>query len=333
MNHTHPRLYGLLWLLSFLAFAAAGIGLLLDRGWWWIVAAPAVVLTQTLIVLNWSRARVGTIPNLIVLCAVVLGGASKVFNDEGKAEVRSLLAGSKGAAPEVFTADRIQSLPGCVQRWLVHSNAIGREIARSARLTQRGEMRTKSDGQWMPVEAVQYVTYDRSGFIWEANVRAMPLISLVARDRYSGGRGRMLIKALALFPIADARGPEIDQGAMVRYLAEIVWAPTAAANEYIRWEPVDSLSARATMSYEGVTASGVFHFNGEGDMVSFSAKRYREADGKYSLDEWSVTTTGYKEFGGVRIPGAHDVTWKLSSGDFTWFRLEIVDVTYNIQME
>jgi hypothetical protein len=109
----------------------------------------------------------------------------------------------------------------------------------------------------------------------------------------------------------------------------MVWAPSSLASEYIRWEPVDSLSAQATMTYAGVSGSGVFRFNEQGDVIGFEAKRYREVDGAFSLDTWSITTRDPKEFQGVRIPAVSEVTWKLPSGDFTWLKLEITDVQYN----
>ena len=58
----------------------------------------------------------------------------------------------------------------------------------------------------------------------------------------------MLIKFLSLVPIADAEGDIINQGAMVRYLAEIVSFPTAALADYISWEEVDSVTAKAKIT-------------------------------------------------------------------------------------
>ena len=61
---------------------------------------------------------------------------------------------------------------------------------------------------------------------------------------------------------------------MLRYLGEIVWVPSAALSDYITWEEMDSTTARATMSYEGITASGIFKFDENGAFVSFEAGRY-----------------------------------------------------------
>lgn len=71
----------------------------------------------------------------------------------------------------------------------------------------------------------------------------------------------MLIKILSLFTVADSKGKEIDQGSLLRYLAETMWFPTAALNEYLYWEEMDQYNAKVTMTYDEITASGIFTFN------------------------------------------------------------------------
>jgi hypothetical protein len=141
----------------------------------------------------------------------------------------------------------------------------------------------------------------------------------------------MLIKLFSLFPVADSKGKETDQGTLLRYLAETVWFPSAALNNYIAWEEVDSTTAKATMSYKGTTASGVFKFNTDGDVVSFKTLRYYDRKEGSTLEEWliSIPENSYKEFEGIRIPAKSTVTWKLKTGDFTWYKLEVTDVEYN----
>lgn len=86
--------------------------------------------------------------------------------------------------------------------------------------------------------------------------------------------------------------------------------------------------ARATMSYRGITASALYTFDDQGDLVKVTAKRYREVNGSYSLDDWEVIATVYKKFQGIRIPFQMEVTWKLKDGDFTWYKVEITDLQY-----
>jgi hypothetical protein len=73
----------------------------------------------------------------------------------------------------------------------------------------------------MPLTAEQYYTVNPPGFIWIAAVRTAGLPVVRVRDAYRNGRGAMLVKAGSLLTLADATGPEMDQGAMMRYLNEM----------------------------------------------------------------------------------------------------------------
>ena len=128
--------------------------------------------------------------------------------------------------------------------------------------------------------------------------------------------------------VANGRGAGIDQGTLLRYLNEIMWFPSAALSDYLRWEPLDARSARATMSYGSVTASAIFVFDESGAQTNMIAEgRYRDASGTY--DRWETPVSGYGEFNGVRIPNKGEAVWKLSTGDLSYGKLELTDVEYN----
>ena len=139
----------------------------------------------------------------------------------------------------------------------------------------------------------------------------------------------MLIKALALVPVVNARGESIDRGSMSRYLAEMCWVPSAALNPYIRWEELGATEAKATMTYKGLSVSGVYRFNVDGDFLSFSGKRSMDNKGKVSIEDWYVPVSEWKEMDGIRIPVKGLVTWKLKSGDFDYFKWEVTEMAYN----
>ena len=272
-----------------------------------------------------------------ILAVVVLGIlatawlANRSFNQKVAQEVAALFQKTDAKKDGIRQTD-LARLPPCVQKWLENSGVIGKARISTVRLKQQGMMRTKPARAWMPFTAVQYFTVAPPAFNWQVNVQAAPLLSLAGRDQYANGRGHMLIKLLALFPVADAKGPETDQGSMVRYLAETIWFPTAALSDYLTWEALDAASARVTMSYGGVTAAGVFRFNAQGDVISFEAQRYGEFDGTYSLETWFITMTGWKTLQGIRIPYASEVAWKSKAGDFTWLKLEITELEFDMPM-
>ncbi len=268
---------------------------------------------------------------VIIFLLVVLASffAGSLFNQKVKKEVSELFNHVENKGEIVQKAD-LEGLPPCVQKWLEHSQVIGKERIKTVRLKQKAMMRLKEGQPWKPVEAEQYFTVDKPGFIWQAQIKAAPLFHIVGRDKYYEGQGNMLIKILSLLTVADARGKEIDQGSLIRYLAETVWFPTAALSSYIKWEEIDANSAKATMSYGGVTASGVFSFNEKGEVINFVAQRYREANGRYTLETWSVVMRDHREFNGIRIPAKGEVIWKLKTGDFNWYQFEITEIEYNV---
>jgi hypothetical protein len=330
LGETALKIAGSLWLAALVAFAATATAFLLRKDWWWMIGASAVILSQMLIVLYWSDAWAGTAANLIILFCVVVSWGSWKFDGSVQGEIEALLSSARRSTPHLLTADSLAELPPPVRRFLERSNALGSPPAVAVRLKQTGTMMSKPDGGWTPFSAEQYFSVEHPAFIWKARMAMAPLVDVVARDRYSEGRGNMLIKALSLVTIADARGPEMDQGTLLRYLAETAWFPSAALSPYIRWEPIDSTSAKATMTFGAVSASGTFTFDAEGDVTRFEAKRYGEFGGKYSLETWSIAMKGYRSFQGIRIPNVSEVTWKLAGGDWTWLKLEITELEFNV---
>ncbi|HEX8278300.1 MAG TPA: DUF6544 family protein, partial [Segetibacter sp.] len=272
----------------------------------------------------------GTIANVIILLGIVPAYGDCEFKHLVRNELQVFLSKAK---PEkrIVTKEMIQTLPVVIQKWLLQSGVVGKELIYTVRLKQKGQMRLKPDGKWMPVEAMEYFTVDTPGFIWIANVNAGQLMHLAARDKYDHGKGQMLIKALSVLPVVKTEGKEIDQGTLLRYLAEIVWFPSAALCNYISWEEAGPSSAKATMKYGSIEASGIFTFNEAGEVIQFEAQRYYQRKEGATLETWIITTdtTSFKEFDGIRIPAKSSVTWRLKTGDFTWFNLEVTDVEYN----
>lgn len=267
---------------------------------------------------------------VILLVFIASSIANVVFNQQVDKEVAALFKAGKDTAGEQIVQEAdLEDLPKCVQKWLRYSQVVGKERIKFVRSKQTAMLRTKQSQPWMSANTKSYYTVSQPGFIWQAKIKAVPMMHIAGRDKYYEGSGNMLIKLLSLITVADAAGKEIDQGSLLRYLAETVWFPTAALSSYITWEEIDYNSATATMSYKGVTASGTFIFNQKGEVVNFAAERYMESNGKYSLETWSAQMSDYKEFSGFRIPTRGEVIWKLDTGDFNWFQFELTEIEYN----
>lgn len=268
---------------------------------------------------------------ILVFIIMVLGAsilAEYRFNKEVDLEAGELYGNAKNNGAVIQNSD-LEGLPPVVKKWLEESRIVGKEEIKTVYLKQKAAMRLKPEQSWLAVDAEQYFTTEEPGFIWKAQIKAAPLLHIMGRDKYYEGKGNMRIKFMSLITIADSSGTEIDQGTLIRYLAETVWFPSAALSSHITWEEIDANSARATMSYGGVTGSGVFIFNEKGEVVEFTAERYMESEGRFTLEKWSVQVTDYKEFNGIMIPAQGEVIWKLKSGDFNWYHCEITQIKYN----
>jgi hypothetical protein len=324
------KLTGILGMATCTIFFLSAVFFLLKKDWWWMVGLFAIILSQIFILAYRQDTIFGTILNIAILLAVIVSCGQWSFDRMVRNELETLLLKVQ-ANEKNLTREMIRGLPPVVQKWLIKSNVVGKPMPSAVHLKQKGQMRTKADGSWMPVEAEQYFTLANPGFIWVADVKAAPLMHLAGRDRYMDGKGHMLIKFLSLFPIADSKGKQIDQGTLLRYLAETVWFPSAAVRSYITWEDVDSTSAKATMRFGGVTASGIFQFTGEGDVSGFEAQRYYDHKEGAALETWLTTSdkSSYSNFEGIRVPARASVTWRLKTGDFTWYQVEITDIKYN----
>lgn len=240
-----------------------------------------------------------------------------------------LYGNRKETKPYVVQEEHVLGLPEPVQKHLKYAGIVGKRRVNTVRLKQRGHIRLKREQRWMPFTAEQYYTTNPPAFIWNSKVKFGPLTIATARDKYYQGNGNMLIKLFSLFKVVDATGPELNQGTLLRYLNEAMWFPSAYLEDYIQWEALNNSSAKATMSYLGVTASAILYFGEQGEITNFVAERYMTDADKYRLETWSTPITEYGEIKGVRIPIKGSGVWSLSDGDFEYIQVEIIDVEYN----
>ncbi len=316
------------WLLAALLFIVCAVLFFLRRGEWWAWAIAGSVLSQVLIVLYWPDAKAGTVANILILLVALAGAAEWRFARLAAGDVERLLTAAEEAGSPPVIRNIPETLPPAVRRWLLQSQIVGKPAIRTAHLQQRGALRTRPDGKWMPFTAEQVFSIHPPAFVWRARIRAAPWLHIAGRDKYLDGRGNMLIRLLSAFTIADAAGEEIDQGSLLRFLGEIVWLPTAALSNDIRWEAVDENRARATLRWAGQEVAGLFTFNQAGQVTHFSARRYYEQKGEYSLQTWSIEVLDYANFDGIPVPQNCEVTWELDTGDFKWLKLAVTDVRY-----
>lgn len=175
----------------------------------------------------------------------------------------------------------------------------GQPLVRRARLRQAGEFAVRP-GQWMPFTAVEHFAVQPPGFVWDDSIRMAPLLSVRVRDSYLRGEGSVHGKFAALVPAVDQGGtPEMAASALVRYLAEAAWLPSALLpSAGVRWQPAHD---RAT------TVSLDVHFGARGEIVRVSTDRHRDINGSPVLTPWVGHFRDYARIDGMMVPMAGEV--------------------------
>jgi hypothetical protein len=259
----------------------------------------------------------------VALTAALVVGARIAFERRMAREIDALLADARPPNTRTIAERDLERLPVPVQRWLRYSKVVGTTLPTTVRLRQNGEFQMEGRG-WTPFSAEQYFTINPPGFFWKATFRMMPLVSVAGRDQYRAGQGSIEMRVLSLMPVAKTSGGGLNQGALLRFLGEVQWFPAAALADYITWEAVDAHTARATMTYGGVTASMMFRFDAEGRLIESTAIRYN--DSRRRNESWINRNDSDQAFNGIRVPASGEARWEYESGPYPYIRWRITAI-------
>jgi len=325
------KTFGVFWGLAFLLFAITIVLMFMHSDYWWLGGFLAVGLSQILVFNYWSDAKFGTIANAIILLAIIIGYAN--FNLKNKINrERQVLFENSQVKEEVITEKTLQDLAPIVRKWLTGSGVIGKRVISNVFLIQELQLKMNPEQtSWNKGTATQLFTIEPPAFNWHMETHMNVVLSVSGNDIFEAGQGGMTIKLLSLFPVATVQNDEkINQATLQRYLAEMVWFPSAALSPYITWEAIDDHAARAIMDYNGTKGSGEFYFDKDGNFEKFVSLRYRDARDAEPT-KWIVSATKIEERNGIKTPIECEASWELEQGAWTWLKLKITDIQYNVK--
>ncbi len=226
----------------------------------------------------------------------------------------------------------LKSLPLPVRKYFTTVLKDNQPLIRKAQFSQHGKLTTspKSSG-WLPFTARQIVSTPKPGFLWNAKISMAPLLHIRVLDSYIRGKGSGSVLLMSAVKVAGAKDDvKLDSGALLRYLAESPWYPTALLPESgVKWTPLDDRRARATLADSGVTVSVEFTFNDAGEIIKmYTTERYGLFDGEYRQIPWEGRFSDYAEKDGMRIPLRGEVGWHLPEGFWLFWKGEIKEAHY-----
>lgn len=125
-------------------------------------------------------------------------------------------------------------------------------------------------------------------------------------------------------------------GGMKGVIAKAItlFAPTILLQDYIVFEEISTHKIRATITYGGQAASGIFTFNEQYEMISFTTNDRAVAgtDGSMEYIPWSAICNDYQlASNGIKYPTKFQAVWNYQDGDFVYFDGVISEVSYGYE--
>ncbi len=280
----------------------------------------------------------GTLVNVLVAAGVVYGFVSigpHSFSEAYRRAVDCRVVKGRVRVPVMpgtVTEADLAPLPLPVQRFLRQAGVVGRPRVHHFRAIWRGRIRSGPNEPWMAFTAEQdsFPRQCERFFLMKATRGGLPVDVYHA---FADGNAGMLVRLLSLFPLVDARGPEMNRAETVTLLNDMcVLAPMELVDPSVRWEHIDSQSARAHYNVGPENVSAVLHFGDEGDLVNFVSEDRLAAsrDGKsFVRQPWSTPLWAHRQFGSLRLPSQGEGRWHPPEGAFAYLEIELVDVKHN----
>ena len=259
---------------------------------------------------------------LFIVAAAILVFFS-VPGSKTRTEFRSAVAGLTAEAnhsDSVFAEEDIAGLPAPVQRYFRYCGYIGTPKMSYIRIDYQDVDFVFSGKKPIKIDYTQYDFAEQPNRIAYID-SAMYGIPFEGIDTFRNGAGCMKGVIAKLFTLFCQTGDVMDQSSQATFLSEILLFPTAALQEYIEWEAIDDLHAKATMSYCDRTVSGVFTFDQNGAVLSFDTgdRSVVASDGESKLVKWSVYFEEYAETDGIKKPTVFKAAWHYDDGDLVYF--------------
>jgi hypothetical protein len=204
-------------------------------------------------------------------------------------------------------------LPAAVHSLAIRLGAKPDDNIGGVKLTQTGRMKRSLDTEsWMAFTATQTISARACEFDWLAKFRPFGMIS--ARDALEHDGALLDIMALGFIPIGRAaHTPALTRGELMRYLAELPWAPDAILlNTALRWR-VDGPDTFAVSAGAGATASEIMlSLDSDGRITgAYAPARPRSVTAPFLPTPWRGRFSDYRLHETRWIPFAGEVAWEI----------------------
>jgi hypothetical protein len=231
-------------------------------------------------------------------------------------------AGVYDAAP--VTETDLRDVPEALARYMRLSGAVGQKPISAVHLLHSGRFKPGADKPWMPIRGEYFITTKKPSFTWYGKI-GIAGVHVVAVDSYADGRGRMLVKALSVFPIVDDQSEQVAQSAFGRCVAELTMAPTFFLDRSrVRCTQTGPDQVRCTVTDGTFSTDADLFVNRDGSLDRVVVMRYFDrGGGRATLERFTGKGSLTKNFGGRVLPSKFDGIWNLADGDLHYVSFDV----------
>ena len=234
----------------------------------------------------------------------------------------------------VFAKKDFRDLPVAIQKYIEGCGYIGTPKMSYLKMEYRNvDFAQGKNGPSLKIDYTQYNFINKPCRLALID-SSMFGIPFEGYDSYQDGIGSMkgvIAKTITLF---NQTGTDMDKACLATFLAESLFAPTILLQDYITFEEISTHKIRATITYEGQMASGIFTFNELYEMLSFTTNDRAVAgtDGSMEYIPWSAICNDYQlASNGIKYPTRFQAVWNYQDGDFVYFDGVISEMSYGYE--
>ncbi len=321
----------MLWLAAAILFVATFFLLFFKKNAWLFFCVLAVVFSQYLIFTNWHYAKFGTIANVIILFAVIVGYNTMRFANKYKSEVKDCLLQTMFVPETLLTEADIQALPLPVKKYLHYAGVLNKPKVKNFTVDFKGQIRKDAKSAWMPFTSQQYNFIEASTrlFFLSATMKHLPVKGFHC---FKNGVAFMDIRLLSLFKVQYQSGKEIGIAETVTFFNDMCFmAPATLIDKRICWYGVDNNKVTASFTNNNVTIFATLYFNHKGQLINFiSDDRYAAGENNAMQKmPWSTPVKYYRKFRGYTLTGYADAIYSYPAGDLCYGNFKVTNIEYN----
>ena len=234
----------------------------------------------------------------------------------------------------VFAKKDFRDLPVAIQKYIEGCGYIGTPKMSYLKMEYRNvDFAQGKNGPSLKIDYTQYNFINKPCRLALID-SSMFGIPFEGYDSYQDGIGSMkgvIAKTITLF---NQTGADMDKACLATFLAESLFAPTILLQDYITFEEISTHKIRATITYGGQVASGIFTFNELYEMLSFTTNDRAVAgtDGSMEYIPWSAICNNYQlASNGIKYPTRFQAVWNYQDGDFVYFDGVISEMSYGYE--